>query len=891
MRKYAFRIMSKTYGGIARKTKQALEDQYPLKRLVRLLCFEDEEEALAACRHYNITVEEAQVTTPNSPSPTSQTIVYWKRSSFREPKDPEKGFVLILKPRKMIRTIESKLNGATRLAVCRGEVSGEGAALSRLPVSPLSARSSRQVSAPTSGMVTPPVGLSVDQGEVQEQHTEEQVAKRRMEERRRLREEQKRQEQEQREREEQERKQKEEAERQALILKKQQEEELKRKMAEEREALKQKQVEEERRKLLELEAAKRAAEVAAREEQQRQEAEQRRLVAEAAAREERLRREAEERLRQEELRKKREEEERLERIRREREEKKRLEEEKRRHEDEMRRQEQLRLQREREEQERKRREEEARRIAAEKEAEMNQARKLLIWRRLRSKLDRELRKERTRRSLSRLDPTFLGDTEQVLVDPSSDVRSDDVGYAGVDAYSELLPGIHVLDRLCREPISAIDLSKVLRKSFGSIKRRSSSRDDIGEVVLAKIAVVLPTFVGTKADAMQWLVHSWIGQRLQYGVVSIDLPADERRSFEIRTVALNGYGGTAGCDMALLVIPPFFGDETSDVYSSVSFPQFNDVVPRAILCLDNGSNQAYAAVVNNLLSSIPQDVPFVQVGEEFRTDIFNLALEDGCDALLQSFATVSSEGQSRGTVVRLSIAQLASRCICSSLWRDGIHPVTNEENLIMDRARDVLVALLAELKSLSAICRRGQWSSWPAREFVNVDGVVPDYFGQGLHLPYTWKDSLSQLMVEPAIMELYKQLDGVSLRQLVGRMTIDAPEHVKQDCRDMIARRQFRRCLEYVLMWGDSSHEPSVAESVVYMPKRSVSDVVEGCVRKLGLEDENDYSLETGVPVPIDYVEEPNENSYDVELMQAMRSPEVLLEEYALRREEACGYCS
>lgn len=884
MRKYAFRIMSRTYGGIARKTKQALEDQYPLRRLVRLLCFEDEEEAIAACRHYNITVEEVQVTNPDSSSPASQTIVYWKRSSFREPKDPEKDFVLSLKPRKMVRTIESKLNGATRLAVCRGEVSGEGAALSRLPESPLSDRSTRQVSAPTSGMVTPPVGLSADEVAVQEQHTEEQAAKRRMEERRRLREERKKQEQKQREREEQERKQKEEADRQALILKKQQEEERNRKMAEEREALKRKQIEEERRRKLELEEAKRAAEAAAREEQQRQEAERKRLIAEAAARKERLRQEAEERLRQEELRKKREEEEGLERIRREQEEKKRLEEEKRRYEEEMRRQEQLRLQREREEQERRRREEEARRIAAEKEAEMNQARKFLIWRRLRSKLDRELRMERTKCSLSRLDPTCLGDIEQVMVDTSS--VTSNVGYAVVDAYSELLPGVHVLDRLSRQSSPAIDLSTMLRKSYGSIERSSSSRADTVEVVLAKVAVVLPTFVGPKADAMRWLVHSWIGQRLQYGVVSKQ-PADERRSSEIRIVALNGDGGTVGCDLALLVIPPFSGDEVSDVYSSVSFPQFNDVVPRVILCLDNGSNQAYAAVVNNLLSSIPQDIPFFQVGEEFRTDLCNLALEDSCDALVQSFAIASSEGHTRGTVVRLSMAQLASRCIRSSLWRDGIKPGTNEENLIMDRARDVLVALLAELKSLSAICRRGHWSSWPAREFVNVDGVVPNYFGLGLHLPNTWKESLSRHVVEPAIMELYKQLDGVSYRQLIFRMTIDAPEHVKQDCRDMIERRQFRRCLEYVLMWGDSSHEPSATEAVVYMPRRSVCDVVEGCVRKLGLEDENDHSIETSEPDQIEYAQEPNENMYAVELMQAMRSPEVLLEEYAFRqREEA-----
>jgi hypothetical protein len=67
----------------------------------------------------------------------------------------------------------------------------------------------------------------------------------------------------------------------------------------------------------------------------------------------------------------------------------------------------------------------------------------------------------------------------------------------------------------------------------------------------------------------------------------------------------------------------------------------------------------------------------------------------------------------------------------------------------------------------------------------------------------------------------------------------------------------------------------------------VGDVVEGCVRKLGLEDENDHSLETSEPDQIEYVQEPNENMYAVELMQAMRSPEVLLEEYLFRqREEA-----
>lgn len=881
--------MSRTYGGIVRKTKQTLEDQYPLKRLVRLLCFEDESEALEACTHYNITVEEAQVSNPNSPSATTQSVVYWRRSSFRDPKDPEKGFVLTLKPRKMIRTIESKLNGATRLAVCRGEVSGEGAALSSV-----SHPSGARTAAPATGMVTPPVvALSAEQVEAQQQQTEEQAAKRRMEERRRLREEQKRKEEEKRQQKETERKQKEEAKRQALLLKKQKEEEMKRKQAEEVAELRRKQAEEEHRRKIELEEAKRIAEAAAREEQLRREAEERRLVAERAEAQRKAEAERLEMVRQEELRKKREEEERLERIRREEEEKRRLEEERRRQEEERRRQEQLRLQREREEQERRRREEEARRIAAAKEAKMNQARKLLIWRRLRSKLDRELRKERTRQSLSRIDPTFSGE-RPAIVNMSSDSMDSADASSGYDAdlgvFANLLPGIYVLDTLTRQSNPPLNLSMMLRKALCSHRGNASSLVGAGDVVLVSVAVVLPSFVGPKADAVRSLLHSWIGHRLQFGHVLIDLPSRENQSFEIRTVASNGNDRTTDCDMALLVIPPFFGDDSEDVYSSVQFPQLDGDIPRAILCLDNRAKQAYAKVVNWLLSSVPQDVPFFQVGgEELRSDLFDLSLEESCDALLQSYAAASAEGRTRGTLVNLPVAQLASRCIRSALWRDGVHPGTNEEHMIMDRARGVLAAMLAELKSLSSSYSSSQWSKWPAQEFVNRGGVVRNYFGDGLHLPAWWKDVMSLTDVESAVMELYKQLDGSSFREIIDNLTIGAPEHVKQDCREMLAKRQFRRCFEYVLVWGESNHEPSAEETFVYLPKQSVGDVVEGCIRRMGLDDDDiDDSLENNVSEELDYVEEADENAFSLELMQAMRSPAMLLEESTPRAEQVLG---
>ena len=835
-----------------------MEDQYPLPRLVRLLCFEDESEALEACRFYNITVEESQ--TSSSPS-----IVYWKRSTFREPKDPEKGFVLSLKPRKMIRTIESKLNGATRLAVCRGEVSGAGASLSRVP----------HRSAPNAGRVTTPIAdyaervdsqLAEPKFQPEQQHQmEEQAAKRRMEERRRLREEEKIKEEEKRQLEETERRQKEEAERQALILRKQREEEMKRKQAEEEEEARREQAEEERRRKLELEDAKRAAEAAAREEQLRREADEKRLAAERAEADRRAEAERLERLRQEELRRKREDEERLERIRLE-------EEARRRREEERRREEQLRLQRERKEQERKMREEEARRIAEAREAEMNQARKLLIWRRLRSTLDRELRNERTRQSLSRIDPTFSSNRPALVnLCPDTDpIPSYDMG---IDAYTNLLPGIHILDCLCRQSSSPLNLSAMLRKVLYSYHRNAPCLPGAGEVVLAKVAVALPTFVGPKADAMQSLLHSWIGRKLQYRHVVIDPPSGKGPSCEIRTVSSNGDASTVDCDMAILVIPPFFGDDSRDVYSSVKFPHFDRVVPRAILCLDNGENEAYAEVVNKLLSSVLNNVPFIQVGDELRADLFEVAFEESCDALLHSFAEESAEGSTRDLIVRLSIAQLASRCIRSALWRGGLHTGTDAENAIMDRARGTMLAMLAEFVSFSTCNFGNRWRRWPAREFVNKKSVVRDYFGHGFGLPGNWKDSLSLSEVEPAVMELYQQLN-CSFRDVICTMMIDAPEQVKQDCREMLAKRQFRRCFEYVLMWRESNHEPSLDETVIYLPTQNVSDIVEGCVQRLEEEEDDDNDFLENVSEQLEDVDETNENVFAVESIEALPSPAI-----------------
>ena len=88
MRRQAFVIMSNTYGGKNRENGQPIYDAYPLRDLTRLLCFEDEEEAMAACKHYNISVKEALVKS-SSGAVAKLQMISWRTTDFTEPKDPE----------------------------------------------------------------------------------------------------------------------------------------------------------------------------------------------------------------------------------------------------------------------------------------------------------------------------------------------------------------------------------------------------------------------------------------------------------------------------------------------------------------------------------------------------------------------------------------------------------------------------------------------------------------------------------------------------------------------------------------------------------------------------------------------------------------------------------
>src|SRR6476620_6780231 len=120
MRKRAIEVMSRTYGAFEKD--KPINDAYPLVSLARLLCFESMDEARNACEHYGFTVKFAKCRTSSGTS--MEEFIYWRHSNFLEPFDEEKGTPIAVPPQKMVKHIERKLHGATRLAICRGQVSG-----------------------------------------------------------------------------------------------------------------------------------------------------------------------------------------------------------------------------------------------------------------------------------------------------------------------------------------------------------------------------------------------------------------------------------------------------------------------------------------------------------------------------------------------------------------------------------------------------------------------------------------------------------------------------------------------------------------------------------------------------------------------------------------------
>ena len=870
MRKYAFIICSRSYGG-KNKDNEALYDDYPLQRLTHLLCFEDDDETRAACRHYNIAVGDLD----------GAETIFWRKTKFKEPKDPDKGSVIPLRPRKMTKVIEGKLKGATRLAVCRGEVSGEESFLSTLQAQ------ARRNSARGSGSTGSSIGgnsqaraeallaLKKKEDERMRKMREEADARQRQEEvkrkeaeRLRLLEQEKLRRQEERKRQIQ---MQEEREREKRLEKER--EELR--AAQEKESARLKAQQEERQRRVELERQ----EALRREEEERVRAEQ-----------ERMRREEEERKRQELIRQEAERR-RLEILRQQEEERKRLEEERLRREEE-----------------RRRREAEAYRLQQEQKKRVEAAKKRLLWQRLVNKTRHLIAAAQTKDTLLRLKVHKLSSTHTnkslvccpLGVQPSRvpmgseghDLRRimesalrDDVASPKLDAAiaekrRAELEVERIMDCAQRDDDAAselgtafaeklraeLDVEKILASEQGDdivasklgcifaeklrakleVDSIPTAPDAPGSTFLFKIAVLLPWPNCDLDVGMVGLIRSWMKSRLDFDKTF----TSQSSSINVRTVFVDGstQSSTSLCDAALLVIPPPWSDSHDDRGQSdndlkLLAASLDKDMPRVVLALSESFEPKTVDDQDKRLFKIFSQKDAGTHAQFFRNSDLSLsAVNDSLSMCIDSLVeTIANEPLL--TIEMLSIDRLFYKSVNTLIWVDG--SLEKWEDL----ADNAEKAILAAANQIDTHCSkfRQSGSIWPSLEFA-VDDSIPDYFGTDVDLPIDWALTTSRECLGKALLELADNLRG-PLSEVIQRFVSDAPSEIQCECESMFDRRLYKRCLQRALLWRVEAGESGRNCRYVYIPPGIADDAIQTAA---ALQFENARSSRT-VSQPLEFL--------------------------------------
>jgi hypothetical protein len=817
MRKTAIRVMYSTYG-YKRKDAPAIQDQYPLKTLGRLLCFEDMDEARTTCKHYNITVNEVEMSSSSSPTGKKRLeLIFWKGSRFKIPMDEVKGIVIPLKPRKMIRTIESKLKGVTRLAVCRGEVSGNGAALTSLPVFAGVAAVTATLVAPSAEQLENMRVQKEKQQAAAVKQQQEMFAQAKQDEERRQKTEIKRKIEEKKRQAELVRKKAEEDKAKKIARKKEMELEVARKKAE---AIEQHRREEEEKIKAAEESRLRAAAEAAEKKRLRAEAAVKRKADEEEARK-RTEEEKRERKQQEALRKEKEERERLQKLREEAAAKKRMEEE-------LKRQKLIAEEMERQRQEKARKAAEEAKRKAEEEERVNRARKQLLWKRLQYNLATVLQKKKTEQSLRRIDPTFCSRALPLFVSPV-DQREQEEELEHDHEASDELPVAEFLEALINErkiPVSLVgDFARLVSELPGFNQGASfESSGTIGSSVsLLKLAIIVPEFEGVQAETVYDLVHKWIDSRLVYNAVQ----SVSSRENEIRYVVVNGNHAErcVGSDVALLVIPPFLDAiafNQSDVSSVLS--NVNERVRLFALNMDDGSDPEYAKFIRDSLAGASAESIVDISGDDI--DDFDYALAHVCSRIVKALPITST------TIEVVSLSRLCADAVHSVVYHKQ-RQATISPDLLLESARSTLVLLTRELESLYVNFRSSHWATWPPPEFT-LNSAVDKYYGFQGDLPISWFQSLQQSQVEPAVSKISAALEG-SFSNVIEAL-LASSDKPSSHCESLISHRQYQRCLDIALSEYCRARSFTDEDTLLYVPCGMARDLTNSIGEQMQLQD-------------------------------------------------------
>ncbi len=787
MRKKAFEICNKAYGGRT-KDGDTLYDSYPLKRWEALLCYEDIDEARNACKHYNITVKK-QPYKSSSGRMREEEFITWKSSFFSEPRDPDKGVIIVLRPKKMIKTIESKLNGATRLAVCRGALSGKGSVLSEMVGSPR-----LDVDLRVSDDREAAVHLEEERKEemirnrekekadlsLKQQREEEDLRKSREEERKRVEHERAEQEAAKRRKELEDAAAKRRKELEDAAAKRQAEEALKMK-AEKEEILRREKEKEEARKREEqsnLEAIKERERLQKVEQQRRKEAEERRLQEEERQRRAAL--EAEKLRVEREIKRKQDEERRLREI----------EESKRR-------------------KERQLDEEKAVAMHSEWKERADILRKELFFKRMINRIPYKiLIAEKSENSLKLLYEKSSHTEETIWIEDTC-------------VYPTPEKGLRRSVEFLMTSQNCIDVRSIFQKAMTDRCKRvimhpnGGSRGKISYLLKLSVNVI-----SSEDRPMRELLRKWLDFNFHFGEIYLST----KRMSDIRLVLVDATEKSIAesFDAAIFFLPSSVSSEENIFDTAVTVNKSSEGLPDhtpriALMMTEEGSVDTNTTTLVESNSFFPVHV------EKAFSDIPD-NLQKGVEA---SLATALEEISLKSAVLisRVSVSRLCYLCVNEIVWQS----FCLEAHDILTSAFNVLDHLIEAIVSYSQKIDK----NWPPMEFLDKDRNVPDYFGDGLHLPAQWYESLRRCVIEPKVMKI-QSLFSCKLSVVIQKMLAAAPSDVVSDCMSMLNQRLFRRCFERALCWAvqadDAIHHDDA--DCVYLPNGSLDELIKVAAQRL-----------------------------------------------------------
>lgn len=763
MRKAAFRICNRAYGGKNRE-EEAIHDSYPLQRLTALLCFESDDETRSSCRHYNITV----VNDGNG-----REFISWKGSSFREPKDPDKGTVIYLRPQKMIRTIERKLKGATRLAVCRGEYSGN---VSHLP---------GVVGRDRQDTKTTSTNESIDNAIFQQTLKENEAKRKQLLDRQRHAEVEA-----QHEKEIEQRKaaqlEREMIEAKIQLKKRQQLEEVERR---EKERIEQERIEQERevrRKLAQALEKKKAEE-------------------EESRRKEYLRQE-ERRMQELEKRKRQEEEQRLineaEKIRQQQQ-----------YEAELRRLEIL------EQKEQQRLEAEARQLREKLCKRVTDAKKTLIWRRMEYKTLRVTSSDQTKNTVSALKSKRLLRNESLFtisISPQSIATA--VNRANQVNLMKSLEYI-LLHRQVDGRLNELFASMV-RSAIEEARHFPALKSSINrKTCLFKVCIVFPTPRSRFEQCQCDLVRAWITSHVDIGRVTSCCSG----LLDVRVVFVeNSAMYDTSSDTTLFIIPPSWSDLANDRMAELSAlaEGVNDNVPRVVLslseCFDSISRQAMTEKLSTIFSGGFKGVEVV--GND---DLSVSTLEHILLCSFDRLATALANKNPR-CVERISIGRIYYNCLSEEMWKDSSRDGTDD---VLGQVMKSIDAVVDNVDNISVDLLRDE-AIWPSCEFLSNKqeaSFVIDYFGESACLPSNWSAVSLRRHLEPELKRYHGFFEG-PYTSTVERLVSDAPDDVKWQCTSLLENNFTKASLQTAWLWRVEADESSPSCQFVYLPVGRINSI-------------------------------------------------------------------